>query len=130
MSDYIQIAMNRGNVFLEKDYIQLARITGHIYYDQDKMFKDDFYTLCQKNPKKNIGLRKQNKTHHMITFKSSDVDVDYLCSDFVRFCVSLIKNNANLYVGEMSLIPKQSIPISEELRDYIRDFLPDYYGIR
>lgn len=130
MSDYIQIAMNRGNVFLEKDYIQLARITGHQYLGQDKMFKDDFYTLCQKNPSKNIGLRKKSKTHPLITFKSSDTTIEYLCSDFVRFCVAMIKNNANLYVGEMHLIPKQPIPISDELKEYIESYLPDYYDIR
>lgn len=113
------------------DYIQLTAIRGHVNLDNELMHKDDFYTLFQKKPKNNIGLRKQsNHKHREIVFYSSDVDIDYLCSDFVRFCLCLIKNYCNFNSGEMSLIPKQPIPISEELKEYIEEFLPDYYGIR
>jgi hypothetical protein len=113
------------------DYIQLAGIRGHCHNYNDKMLTDDFYTLCQKNPNKNVRLRKKsNFKHNEIIFKSLDVTIEYLCSDLVRFCLCLTKNYCNLNTGEMTLIPKQPIPVSEELREYIRDFLPDYYGIR
>ena len=114
------------------DYIQLARIICHEEDHKPNMHKDGFYTLCMKDPKRNIGLRKKSIKicHHLPTFKSSDVTIDYLCSDFVRFCLSLYKNYSNLDCGEMTLIPTKPIPISQELMEYIEEFLPDYYNIR
>jgi hypothetical protein len=113
------------------DYIQLSPIRGHVNLDNEIMHKYDFYTICQKNPQNNIGLRKQSKHHHgELVLNSIDVDIDYLCSDFARFCLALYKTKQHLICGEMSLIPKQTIPISKELSEYIREFLPDYYGIR
>jgi hypothetical protein len=113
------------------DYIQLSPIIGNKYLKSKDMHKDDFYTLCQKNPMNNLGLRKKSlRIDGEIIFKSSDVTIDYLCCDFARFCLALLKNSQNLYYDQMTLIPTKPIPISEELRDYIRDFLPDYYGIR
>jgi hypothetical protein len=142
MSDYIQIARIRGNIDL--DYIQIARIRGHIDLDyiqianikglqednKIEMIKDDFYTICMKDPKENIGLRKKCESDHLPTFKTLDISIDYLCSDFVRFCLSLYKNYSNLDRGELTIIPKKEIPISEELRRYIEEFLPDYHNIR
>lgn len=127
MSDYIQIARNRGH-----SYIQLASIRGTPNRTNNPipMILDDFYTLCMKNPNENLGLRKQIKQDHLPTFKSSDIDINYLCSDFVRFCLSLYKNKGTLDRGELKIIPKQPIPISEELKNYIEEFLPDFHGIR
>ena len=129
MSDYIQIARVKGNI--DFDYIQLAIIKGHTSNNQ-KMLKDDFYTLCMKDSKENIGLRKKakKKCHHLPVFKTSDTNIEYLCSDFVRFCLSIYKDKATIDCKEMSLIPKSPIPISKELKDYIESYLPDYYGIR
>jgi hypothetical protein len=112
------------------DYIQLARVIGNSCQSNISIHKDDFYTLCQKKPKNNIGLRKKSKTHHLPTFKTTDITIDYLCSDFVRFCLSLYKNYSILDCGELTIIPKQPIPISKELQEYIEDYLPDYYDIR
>jgi hypothetical protein len=114
------------------DYIQLAAVRGNQENHKPDMVKDDYYTLCMKNTDKNIGLRKKSnkKQHHLPTFKSSDTSIDYLCSDLVRFCLCLQKNQGQIIIGEMSLIPKRPIPISQELREYIEEFLPDYYGIR
>ena len=108
------------------DYIQIANIRGLQEDNKLEMVKDDFYTLCISDPKNNIGLRNKN----MIVFLSEQVNIDYLCTDFVRFCLSLYKIRQNLHRGEMSLIPKQPIPISEELKQYMREFLPDYYDNR
>ena len=114
------------------DYIQLARVIGHSCQSNISIHKDDFYTLCQKKPKNNIGLRKKSKKicHHLPVFKTDDVNLNYLCSDFVRFCLSFYKNYSNLDGGALTIIPKEPIPISEELKEYIEDFLPDFYGIR
>lgn len=130
MSDYIQISVIKGHQNLH--YIQTAKTIGNIEVIKSNMSKDDFYTLCMKNTDKNIGLRKKSnkKQHHLPTFKSSDTSIDYLCSDLVRFCLSFYKSGSNLDRGELKIIPKESIPISEELKKYIENFLPDFYGIR
>lgn len=114
------------------NYIQLASVRGTPNRTKNPvpMVLDDFYTLCIQNTDNNFGLRKQTKQHHLPTFKSSDIDINYLCSDFVRFCLSLHKNKCNLDRGELKMIPKSPIPISDELKEYIEDFLPDFYGIR
>ena len=114
MSDYIQIVCNRG----------------HSNIKDKSMHKNDFYTILMKDPKNNIGIRKKSESHHLPTFKSSEVTIDYLCSDFVRFCLSLYKSGCYIHRGELTIIPKQHISISDELKEYIEQFLPDYYGIR
>jgi hypothetical protein len=115
-----------------KDYIQLPQLKGTPQRSKNaiEMHCDDFYTLCMKNPLNNIGLRKYSPNNQNSVFKTDDVTLDYLCSDFVRFCLALYKNNGFLHRGEMTLIPKQPIPISEELKQYIREFLPDFYDNR
>lgn len=108
------------------DYIQIARIRGTEEKIKINQYTDDFYTLCRKQPLNNLGLRSKG----MIIFKTTDTSIDYLCSDFVRFCFSIYKNGQDLDSGCIGLIPKQPIPISEELKEYMKEFLPDYYGIR
>ena len=130
MSDYIQIANLRGTP-CRSDYIQLSAIIGNHTKNNNKMYENDFYTLCQKDPNKNIGLRKQSKhSRNQIILNFNDVSLDYLCSDIVRFCLSIYKNNGHLGNSNMTIIPKEPISISEELKEYIEDFLPDFYGIR
>jgi hypothetical protein len=133
MSDYIQLASICGSQVkyiqvanVSGNHIQLANLRGHKEDHKPNMVKDDFYTLCMKDPKDNIGLRKEG----MIIFNKNDTNIYYLCSDLARFCLSIYKNNQHNDGGNMSMVPKQPIPISEELSEYIRDFLPDYYGIR
>jgi hypothetical protein len=66
-----------------------------------------------------------------------------LKTDFSRFCLAIYKTNSQLARGELALIPWldftaswddeklfEKFDVSQELQDYIRDFLPDYYGIR
>ena len=135
MSDYIQLAAIIGTANRPKyiqvanvsgNHIQLANLRGHQEDHKPNMVKDDFYTLCMKDPKDNIGLRKKG----MIVFEKQIVDLEYLCSDLARFCLSIFKNNQHNDNANMEMIPKRAIPISEELKKYMEDFLPDFYGIR
>ena len=119
---YIQVANIRGNIILE-DYIQIPSIIGNKYLNKKNMYTNTFYTLCMKNPNGNIGLRKKG----MFVFENKNIEIDYLCSDFVRFCLSIYKNNQNIDQSILSIIPKQPIAISEELKQYIEEFLPDFY---
>jgi len=67
-----------------------------------------------------------------------------LNTDCNRFALACLKNNKNLSVGEMGLLvwlgdytkPWDDerlfahFNIDQKTQDYIRKFLPDYYGIR
>ena len=114
------------------EYIQLAYIRGTPNRSKNAkdMVLDDFYTLCLKDPKDNIGLRLKSTKNTLLVFKKSEISLDYLCSDFVRFCLSLNKNSNNVICGELKTIPIKPIHISEELKQYIEEFLPDFYDIR
>lgn len=107
------------------DYIQIGDITGDKYLNKTVMYKNNFYTICRKNPKDSIGLRKKG----MIIFHKKNVDLEFLYSDFARFCLSFFKNNQNNN-GNMQMIPKIPIPISNELKDFIENFIPDWHNIR
>ena len=138
-----------------KHYCQLSAMMGTAVDSHDmkyrgKMVKDDFYSLTRTtSSNKGADPRKLNKPGNPVpTFEfSSDIEVDnflcYLNTDFARFCLSLLKNNLNVSVGEMELIPWLDFTqawddeklfahfdIDQATQNYIRSFLPDYYGIR
>jgi hypothetical protein len=115
---------------------------------------DKFYTIAMKEGDGNIGirnhkpLRKDMVEPAMPTFRfNTEVEqrnfLNYCRTDFVRFCLALYKNSANIIYGEINLVPWldfteewddeklfKKFNVSQELQDYIREFLPDYHGIR
>lgn len=131
----------------DKFYCQLAQIRGNVNLNSSgkDIVKNDFYTMIMKKPDENIGIRKKTRTP---TFEFSNINevhnfISYLKTDFARFCLSIYKDKATLDCGEMDLIPWldfseewddeklfEKFEVSQELQDYIREFLPDYYGIR
>lgn len=128
-------------------YCQLADIIGNIdlYSKTNQMVKDDFYTMTIKNKNDNIGIRKTT-IKNTYAFKTEEERTNFLkyCNtDFARFLLAIIKNNTHIDSGETNMIPWldftqewdddklfDKFNISEEQQDLIRDFLPDYYGIR
>ena len=134
-----------------KHYCQLAAIMGNHGKDKSRLVKDDFYTLTIRGSEENKGIRQPNldrpgnptPTFEFDTEKERDNFLSYLNTDFARFCLALLKNNNNTSVGEMELIPWldfteewndeklfKHFDVNKDLQDYIRSFLPDYYGIR
>lgn len=135
-----------------KFYCQLAAIIGHTSKDSSSRVKEDFYTLTMKDTsEENKGIRQPNLNrpgNPTPTFQfNSEIERDnflsYLNTDFARFCFALLKAGKNAATGEMELIPwldfTQSwdddklfkhFGIDQTTQDYIRKFLPDYYGIR
>lgn len=135
----------------DKFYCQLAYNRGHVYINNmNHMVMDDFYTMVMKDSNKNNGIRKNTITRddqwHVWEFDSQVNQsnfIDYLKTDFARFCLSIYKNNSCVFLGELELIPWldfteswndeklfNHFQIDKETQDYIRSFLPDYYGIR
>ena len=129
-----------------KFYCQLAGIIGHANLSGENMIKHDFYTMVMKDSERNKGIRKIDSGGATLEF-SSEVElnnfINYLKTDFARFTLALLKNKSDLHRGELEIIPWldfteewdddklfAKFDVSQELQDYIRDFLPDYYGIR
>ena len=153
MKQHISINDNKidsENPPLNKLFVQLARIRGHVNLsaksDSSKIAQDDFYTMIMKSSEDNKGIRKTNQNPPTFAFDTETEQnnfIEYLKTDFARFCLSIYKNGVSLVGGELGLIPWldfteewnddklfAKFDVSQELQDYIRDFLPDYYGIR
>ena len=152
MKNSTEIISEEGIFYIDdnKFYCQLAAIRGHeLRNDPSRMHQDDFYTMLMKDSAQNKGVRNINvRKDGFIVFEfNTELEqnnfISYLKSDFARFCLSLVKNTQNIHYGEMELIPWldfteewdddklfAKFDVSQELQDYIRDFLPDYYGIR
>lgn len=131
-----------------KHYCQLAGMRGHESQEVDNQVKTDFYTVLMQKTEECKGLRKAIDSAGMMTFALSSQDevdnfIGYLQTDFARFCLSLYKINGNNHRGELKIIPAMDFSqtwddeklfkhfdINQETQDYIRKFLPDYYGIR
>lgn len=149
-----KISKNSTNNFTylpNKFLLQLPMGRGNcVTNDERKMIKEDFYTLFSNNSKeiesKNLSDKVSFASGNYFYFDSEDERLNclnYLKTDFARFCLSFGKLNKNIHRGEQELIPWldfteewdddklfQKFNVSQELQDYIRDFLPDYYGIR
>lgn len=140
--------IDTANSVNSKFYCQIAGIRGHVNLNSSgqNIVKDDFYTLILKDSDKNKGIRKVDSGGATLEF-SSEVELDnfinYLKTDFARFTLALLKNKSDLHRGELEIVPWldfteewddeklfKKFDVSQELQDYIREFLPDYYSIR
>ena len=118
-------------------------------------YTDDFFNLTGKNVDKNkcdstFRLSESAKSHTgngknfpLFTFSSEaerENFLGYCKTKIVRFLLSLVKMNANIYSGELKVIPWmdfsqewndkklcEEFGIDEELWQYIDKFIPDYY---
>jgi site-specific DNA-methyltransferase (adenine-specific) len=131
-------------------YCQLTAIRGNVCTgmnaEQNKIVKDSFYTMVMKDSDTNKGIR--NKTvrkdgyvvHEFASAIEQNNFIEYIKSNFARFCLALLKNNANSHYGEMALIPWMDFAqswddkklfkhfgIDKETQEYIKNFLPEYY---
>ena len=152
----IEYVESNGNIWshiaVDKDnnemfYCQLADIRGtpNRSKNSDTMLLDDFYTMVQKKHEANYGIRKKEikTTFAFASEKEMQNFISYLQTDFARFCLSFFKNSQNLHRGELEIIPWldfteewddgklfKKFKVSPKLQDYIKEFLPDFHGIR
>ena len=135
----------------KKFQIQLAKIRGNVNTENEIMFQDDMYTILQKDISQNTGVRNKedlpiDKTVLQIGSKKEQENLlNYLASDFSRFCLSLLKTNQNLTCGQsLSIVPWMDFTRSwtddelfselgyhkgHAIREYAKKFLPDYHNI-
>jgi hypothetical protein len=114
------------------------------------MVREDFYGVFSNDENE---IETKNKSQEVYFsrgtycyFNSDDERtnfINYLKTDFARFCLSIYKIRKDYDAGELELIPWldfteewnddklfKFFDISIEQQTYIRKFLPDYYGIR
>jgi hypothetical protein len=132
-----------------KEAVQLGLIRGTPVREinNKNMYKDDFFTIVRRDSDLLKVISSKSKDVGPIYQFDSKIErdnfIEYLKTDYARFCLALLKNNSQLCRGELELIPWLDFTqawddtklfayfdINQETQDYIRAFLPDYYGIR
>jgi hypothetical protein len=144
---------NKTNAFVQEEGFLLQIPMGRGDEDKvnsSKMVKDNFYGVFSNDENEIITKNKCQEVAfkggtycYFPTEEQRDNCVNYLKTDFARFCLAINKLNKHIDSGELELIPWldfteewdddklfAKFDVSQELQDYIRDFLPDYYGIR
>ena len=148
-----RFANNKTNLFMKESgfLLQLPMGRGHEnQVSHTEMVREDFYgvfsndlnEVVNKNKCQDVAF-KGGTYCYFPTEEERNNCVDYLKTDFARFCLAINKLNKHIDSGEMELIPWldfteewddeklfKKFDVSQELQDYIREFLPDYYGIR
>lgn len=141
----VQGITNGTNSLNGEFYCQSADIIGTPSSENKSLGTGCFYTILLQNPQNNLGIRK-NTIKNSFKFTSENERKNFLLycqTDFARFCIALLKNNTTFKAGEMALLPWldfseewddeklfEKFEVSQELQDYIREFLPDFHGIR
>ena len=136
---HTRLLNDTGNNF----YVNLSQIRGHVDLASDTiMLKSDFYTLCTKDliPTNSPRVQREKTQASFQTIEEANNFINYVKTNFVRFCLSINKNNQNLYCGEMSLIPwldfsikwtddllNNKFELNENEIDFINRVIPKYY---
>lgn len=148
-----RFANNKTNSFVKQSgfLLQLPMGRGHEnQVSHTEMVREDFYGVFSNDENEVITKNKcqdvafKGGTYcYFPTEEQRNNCVDYLKTDFARFCLAINKLNKHIDSGELELIPW--LDFSEEWNDeklfkffdisleqqiYIRKFLPDYYRIR
>jgi len=144
---------NKTNAFVQEEGFLLQIPMGRGNENQTshtEMVKEDFYGVFSNDENEIITKNKCQEVAfkggtycYFPTEEQRDNCVNYLKTDFARFCLAINKLNKHIDSGELELIPWldfneewddeklfKKFNISQEQQDYIREFIPDYYGIR
>lgn len=111
LKDKIKKISNYNNLLSNKNkyngnyIVNLSQIRGNVNLNSDKsMIKDDFYTIVPKD----IKISNEKNKHMFFSFKS-EIEaknfLNYIKTDFARFCLSIYKTNSQLDRGELEIIP-------------------------
>lgn len=87
-----------------KWFVNIAGIRGHETLDPKKSVADDFYTIVTRDLVPSTSTDKET----WLSFKTKEEAenmIAYLKTPFARFCLSILKNNANLHRGELAGVP-------------------------
>ena len=120
-------------------YINVAQHRGNHTKGGKKLYKDDFYTIVTKDDEPT----KEHTKHLWFGFntkKEADNFLIYLKTNFVRFCLSIYKNNSQVCRGELEIVPYldftqewtdeklyKEFNLTEEEINFINTHIPKYY---
>ena len=121
-------------------FVNTAQIRGNVNKKSDSiMIQDDFYTFIPKDTK----ISNENKKHMFFSFDSNEKAenfLNYLKTDFARFCLSIFKSNSQLDRGELEIIPYldfsqewsdeklyKDFDLTEQEIKFIENNIPKYY---
>jgi hypothetical protein len=128
-----------------KDYmISFTGIRGNVNLKtDDSMVQKDFYTIVSVERKPQISTEVVGDSFLKFYFKNElecNNFLNYLKTNFVRFLLSIYKNNQNLHRGELSIIPWLDFTqewtdeklyiefnLTEEEIKFIEKNIPKYY---
>ena len=116
----------------------------------NEMVKEDFYGVFSNDENEIITKNKKQEpsfSRGSFCYFNTEAErnncVEYLKTDFARFCLAIYKIRKDFDAGELELVPWldftqewdddklfKHLNISLDEQNYIRKFLPDYYGIR
>jgi site-specific DNA-methyltransferase (adenine-specific) len=132
--------LNYKNIDRGNYYVNTAQIRGNVLKNSDdKMVQDDFYTIVTKDT-----TVLETKAKHMYFSFNTELEannfLEYIKTDFCRFCLSIFKNNSQLDRGELEIIPwldftkkwtDELLSIEFDLTDseinFIKSSIPKYY---
>ena len=120
-------------------YINVAQHRGNHTKKGKKLYKDDFYTIVTKD---DIPTTEHTK-HLWFGFKNENEATNflqYLKTNFVRFCLSIYKNNSQVCRGELEIVPYldftqewtdeklyKEFNLTQEEINFINTHIPKYY---
>jgi len=84
-------------------YVNVAKVRGHTTSNKDKWVSDDFYTFFQKNTY--VSKQKQQTYFGFNDEKTANNFLNYLKTDFARFCLALYKTSMTQSGSELLSIP-------------------------
>lgn len=97
--------LNNKNKLNGDFFVNTAQIRGNVNKNSDSiMIQDDFYTFIPKDTK----ISNENTKHMFFSFDSyekADNFLNYLKTNFSRFCLSIFKSNSQLDRGELEIVP-------------------------
>ena len=138
--------LNHKNIINGDWYINVSQIRGDVKNRDKKglgidttMVADSFYTIVTKDIKP-INEKNKHMIFSFISEKKADNFLNYIKTNFVRFCLSIYKSNSQLDRGELAIIPwldfsqewtdeklYKHFDISEEEIKFIEKHIPKYY---
>lgn len=121
-------------------YINMSRIRGHVYENgNESMYCDDFYTTITKDEKVSNEVTK-SVYFSFDSYLEADNFLNYLKTNFARFCLSICKNSADLNKIDFSKIPYldfskkwidkdliDEFGLTKNEVDFINKNIPNYY---
>jgi hypothetical protein len=127
-------------------FVNIAKIKGDVKFRNRvgikmnvNMISDNFYVMVNKDTE--VSKNSKQQPFAFATELEANNFLNYIKTDFARFCLSILKNNGNLRNGELALIPwldfaqewsdeklYKQFGLTQVEINFIEKIIPKYYG--